>query len=152
MEAIKEKMRQKLLQKKEQVQTSSTKETEEEYIRKMNQFKEQKYQEEKEKQGQYLDQIKQEIEQLTQQMENSDEKTKSQLDILVELNKCLVLIKETTLDLNLEIQQIWSNFKVKENFTDIAFKKKFFLENVEKYDWEILYNYMYKSAQYEAFQ
>ncbi len=67
-------------------------------------------------------------------MENADEKSKAKLDILIELNKCLVLIKETTLDLNLEIQQIWSNFKVKENFTDIDFKKKFFLENVEKYD------------------
>lgn len=67
-------------------------------------------------------------------METADEKNKAKLDILIELNKCLVLIKETTLDLNLEIQQIWSNFKVKENFTDIEFKKKFFLENVEKYD------------------
>ena len=37
-------------------------------------------------------------------METADEKTKAKLDILVELNKCLVLIKETTLDLNLEIQ------------------------------------------------
>lgn len=63
-----------------------------------------------------------------------------------------MLIKESTLDLNLEIQQIWSNFKVRENFTDITFKKKFFLEHVEEHNREILYNYMYKSAQYEAFQ
>ncbi len=69
----------------------------------------------------------------------------------MELKKCQVLIKETTLDLNLDIQQLWSNFKVKENFTDITFKKKFFLDNVETFDREILYNYMYKSAQYEAF-
>jgi hypothetical protein len=36
-------------------------------------------------------------------METADEKNKAKLDILIELNKCLVLIKETTLDLNLEI-------------------------------------------------
>ena len=52
----------------------------------------------------------------------------------MELKKCQVLIKETTLDLNLDIQQLWSNFKVKENFTDITFKKKFFLDNVETFD------------------
>ena len=52
----------------------------------------------------------------------------------MELKKCQVLIKETTLDLNLDIQQLWFNFKVRENFTAITFKKNFFLDNVETFD------------------
>lgn len=110
--------------------------------------------EEKERQMQILDQTKQQIEELSlvASKPDTDDKAKQKADIEVELKKCQVLIKETTLDLNLEIQQIWSNFKVKENFTEITFKKKFFLDHVEEFDREILFNYMYKSALYEAFQ
>lgn len=104
MESIKEKLRLKMQQKKDQKAAPSTS-TEEQQIEKLNIFKEKKYLEEKERQSSLLEQTKNEIEQLTQQVNSpeTEEKSKQKMDIELELKKCQVLIKETTLDLNLEI-------------------------------------------------
>ena len=63
-----------------------------------------------------------------------------------------MLINEASLELSIELQQVWSQLKVREDFNDIPFKKRFFLEHVEEFNRETLYVYMYKSAPYEAFQ
>lgn len=73
MENLKEKLRLRMQQKKEQMGNAtpsttsqiSPKETEEQQIQKLNEFKEKKYLEEKEKQGIILEQTKNDIETLT---------------------------------------------------------------------------------------